>query len=150
VRMNSDYEKYTEECRMTGEQIEPRLSFYQRVGLHLVAKKLQIENPMEWILDIMQTMSAERLYLMEEFSKRKTDITQPIVLPKRAGDCGGCGAELVEMSIGLGDTIAKITKATGLDKLAEMYTKITGKDCGCKTRQEYFNKLLPYKVQERT
>jgi hypothetical protein len=51
-------------------------------------------------------------------------------------------------SKGLGDTVAKITHATGLDKLAEVYTRITGKDCGCKGRQEFLNKLIPYGVKE--
>lgn len=51
-------------------------------------------------------------------------------------------------SQGLGDTIAKITHATGLDKLAELYTNITGKDCGCHSRQEALNKLVPYGVKE--
>lgn len=52
-----------------------------------------------------------------------------------------------EESRGLGDTIAKITEATGLDKLSEIYTQITGKDCGCKSRQEALNKLFPYGAQ---
>lgn len=43
-----------------------------------------------------------------------------------------------EKSKGLGDTIAKVTKATGLDKLAP-------KDCGCKKRQKKLNKMFPYK-----
>jgi hypothetical protein len=51
-------------------------------------------------------------------------------------------------SVGLGDTIAKITHATGMDKLAELYTKITGRDCGCTSRQEALNKLVPYGVKE--
>jgi hypothetical protein len=46
---------------------------------------------------------------------------------------------------GLGDTIAAITNATALDKLAQAYTAITGKPCNCKTRQEALNKLMPYK-----
>jgi hypothetical protein len=41
-------------------------------------------------------------------------------------------------SAGLGDTIAKVTKATGLDKLAP-------KGCGCKKRQDKLNKIFPYK-----
>lgn len=51
-------------------------------------------------------------------------------------------------SKGLGDTIAKITHATGLSKLAEAYTRITGKPCGCTSRQEALNKLIPYGVKE--
>lgn len=53
----------------------------------------------------------------------------------------------LSMSVGIGDTIAKITEATGLDKLAEMYMKITGKPCNCKNRQEALNLLFPYKVK---
>lgn len=51
-------------------------------------------------------------------------------------------------SRGLGDTIAKITHATGLDKLAEVYTQVTGKPCGCASRQEALNKLVPYGIVE--
>lgn len=52
------------------------------------------------------------------------------------------------VSRGLGDTVATITHATGLDKLAEMYTQVTGKPCGCASRQEALNKLFPYGVTE--
>lgn len=52
------------------------------------------------------------------------------------------------ISRGLGDTVAKITHATGLDKLAELYTELTGKPCGCSQRQEALNKLFPYGVRE--
>lgn len=51
--------------------------------------------------------------------------------------------------VGLGDTVAYITDATGLSELAAIYTKLTGRDCGCKSRQEALNKLFPYN-QERT
>ena len=56
------------------------------------------------------------------------------------------GRELFERqaSQGLGDTVARLTHATGLDKLAEAYTRITGKDCGCQQRQETLNRLFPY------
>ena len=36
-------------------------------------------------------------------------------------------------SKGLGDTIAKVTKATGIDKVVKA---IAGDDCGCAERQE--------------
>jgi len=49
-------------------------------------------------------------------------------------------------SIGFGDTIAKFTHATKLDKLAEKIAKILGYgSCGCKERQNKLNKLFPYK-----
>lgn len=45
-------------------------------------------------------------------------------------------------SRGLGDTIAKVTHATGIAKVVE---KVVGKDCGCRGRQDKLNQLLPYK-----
>jgi len=49
-------------------------------------------------------------------------------------------------SQGLGDTVAKITSATKLDKLAESIADAVGaEDCGCKKRQETLNKIFPYK-----
>ena len=49
-------------------------------------------------------------------------------------------------SRGLGDTIAKITSVTKLDKLAEAIAHAAGKeDCGCKARQERLNNAVPYK-----
>jgi len=47
-------------------------------------------------------------------------------------------------SIGLGDTIAKITKVTGLKAISEVVSKVTKKDCGCNKRQEELNKKYPY------
>ena len=44
-------------------------------------------------------------------------------------------------SKGLGDTIAKITKATGIDKIVKF---VAGEDCGCDERKEKLNKLFPY------
>mgnify|MGYP001603064935 FL=1 len=48
-------------------------------------------------------------------------------------------------SKGLGDTVAKVASMIGADKAAELYKKKTGKDCGCKKRQEALNKAVPYK-----
>ena len=42
---------------------------------------------------------------------------------------------------GLGDTIERFTKATGLKKLTE---KIPG-GCNCDHRKNWFNKNFPYK-----
>ena len=47
-------------------------------------------------------------------------------------------------SKGLGDTVAKITKATGIKKVVETVAKVTGKDCGCNKRQATLNRLFPY------
>ena len=45
-------------------------------------------------------------------------------------------------SIGLGDTIAKITKATGIEAITKF---IAGEDCGCNERKDKLNKLFPYR-----
>jgi hypothetical protein len=48
-------------------------------------------------------------------------------------------------SEGLGDTIAKITHATGLDIAADKIAKAMGKeDCGCERRRKKLNELVPY------
>lgn len=43
-------------------------------------------------------------------------------------------------SSGLGDVVEKITKATGIKKVVEMFTP-EGKDCGCDERKKKLNKL---------
>lgn len=47
-------------------------------------------------------------------------------------------------SRGLGDTIAKVTKATGIDAAVKAVTKATGSGCGCKKRQKALNAAKPY------
>ena len=42
-------------------------------------------------------------------------------------------------SKGLGDTIAKVAKWTGAEKVAKAYEKATGKDCGCDKRRAKLN-----------
>ena len=48
-------------------------------------------------------------------------------------------------SKGLGDTIEKITKITGVKAVVDTVAKVTGKDCGCKARRDTLNKKFPYK-----
>jgi len=52
---------------------------------------------------------------------------------------------LPETDQGLGDTVARVIHSTGLDKLATIYTQVTGKPCNCGARQEVLNALFPYK-----
>ena len=42
-------------------------------------------------------------------------------------------------SKGLGDSIEKITKATGIKSFVDKVNKVLGKDCGCKERKKYLN-----------
>jgi len=47
-------------------------------------------------------------------------------------------------SKGFGDTVSKIAKAVGADKIAKVYEKATGKDCGCNKRKDTLNRVFPY------
>jgi hypothetical protein len=48
-------------------------------------------------------------------------------------------------SRGIGDTLAKITKATGIKKAVDTVFDAIGKDCGCTERQSKLNRMFPYK-----
>jgi hypothetical protein len=48
-------------------------------------------------------------------------------------------------SKGLGDTVEKITKATGIKKLVEKYGPA---DCGCAQRRDKLNEMFPYKNED--
>jgi hypothetical protein len=48
-------------------------------------------------------------------------------------------------SKGLGDSIEKVTKATGIKQATDWIFDKLGKDCGCDTRKEKLNKIFPYK-----
>ena len=47
---------------------------------------------------------------------------------------------------GLGDTVAAITKATGIQMLVK---SIFGPDCGCDARQEKLNNMVPYSTSSK-
>tara|TARA_R110000796_G_scaffold245991_1_gene370536 strand:+ start:124 stop:291 length:168 start_codon:yes stop_codon:yes gene_type:complete len=53
--------------------------------------------------------------------------------------------KLNEKSKGLGDSVEKFTKATGIKKVVETVAKVTGKDCGCGKRKDTLNRKFPYK-----
>tara|TARA_R100000234_G_scaffold110268_1_gene82572 strand:- start:110 stop:271 length:162 start_codon:yes stop_codon:yes gene_type:complete len=49
-------------------------------------------------------------------------------------------------SKGLGDTVEKFTKATGIKSLMDISMGAIGKkDCGCNKRKQWLNKNFPYK-----
>lgn len=50
----------------------------------------------------------------------------------------------MEQSKGFGDTVEKITTATGIKKVVDTVSKVTGKPCGCKERKEKLNNMFPY------
>jgi hypothetical protein len=50
----------------------------------------------------------------------------------------------VKKSLGLGDTIERITEATGIKAVVEKVSELTGWDCGCDAKQEILNRWFPY------
>ena len=49
-------------------------------------------------------------------------------------------------SKGLGDTIEKFTRATGIKKVVDTVVEATGsKGCGCGARKDNLNRMFPYK-----
>ena len=50
-------------------------------------------------------------------------------------------------SKGLGDTVEKITKATGIKQATDWIFDKLGKDCGCDARKAKLNSMFPYKVE---
>ena len=51
---------------------------------------------------------------------------------------------MTKKSKGLGDSIEKITKATGIKKVVDTVSKVVKKDCGCAERKDTLNRLFPY------
>ena len=51
---------------------------------------------------------------------------------------------MTEKSKGLGDSIEKITKATGIKKVVDTFSKVIKKDCGCGARKDTLNRFFPY------
>jgi hypothetical protein len=51
-------------------------------------------------------------------------------------------------SEGLGDTIEKITTATGIKAAVDWFSEATGVDCGCDARKEKLNKIFRYRKPE--
>lgn len=49
-------------------------------------------------------------------------------------------------SRGLGDTIEKITTATGIKQVVENISHAVGAECGCGKRKDALNRIFPYKT----
>ena len=62
-------------------------------------------------------------------------------LDQKLEKSGTSTSKVKKTSKGLGDTVEKVFKATGIDKVAKW---ILGEDCGCEERKEKLNKMFPY------
>ena len=56
-----------------------------------------------------------------------------------------CSMKWNEPSRGLGDTIEKVTTATGIKKVVDKISQATGTDCGCTKKKDSLNRVFPYK-----
>jgi hypothetical protein len=56
------------------------------------------------------------------------------------------GVKVNVRSRGLGDTIAKVTRVTGIERVVKTVVKaVTGdEDCGCDKRIDILNRVFPY------
>jgi hypothetical protein len=49
----------------------------------------------------------------------------------------------LESGRGLGDAVADLAHLTGLDRVAQLYERVTGKSCGCDERRQALNQIVP-------
>lgn len=56
--------------------------------------------------------------------------------------------ETPNKSRGLGDTIEKITTATGIKHIVNKISDATGEPCGCSERRDALNRIFPYKTNQ--
>lgn len=66
----------------------------------------------------------------EAFAKGKPPAPEPAAPPKPRG---------------LGDTLERVFKAVGLDRIAKAKERLSGKPCGCAGRRDKLNALFPYR-----
>ena len=52
-------------------------------------------------------------------------------------------------SKGLGDSIEKITKATGIKTMTDIISKGLNVPCGCEGRRDALNTIFPYKNNKK-
>jgi hypothetical protein len=58
--------------------------------------------------------------------------------------------KIIYHSKGLGDTVDKITTATGIKKLVKATASAVGvEDCGCDKRKDTLNRIFPYNNEKK-
>lgn len=119
-----DYDTYLRACQEQDITPLPITVYFSTMGVSVGAT--------ERFPDLSPTEAYKALFI--EIHQNQTHIINAVSNLKEQ-----------QHSQGVGDTLAKITHATGIDKVAEFYTKVTGKDCGCRARQDKLNQLFPYK-----
>lgn len=76
---------------------------------------------------------------------RKKEIVKPqeqVIEPAELELSEKLNGDLESEMLGIGDAVAKITKATGIDKLVKF---VAGEDCGCDERRATLNNLWRFR-----
>lgn len=123
------------------------------VPLALVAIRLDDPGACDFSPDITvttKTLAPCSPILASGGAKRKS-IESPTDLPNATCGCGWIGFSSSSegkcpkcgkiVSLMLGSQVAELMDKLGVKKVAEAYTKITGRDCGCKGRERALNKF---------
>ena len=87
---------------------------------------------------------------MQTVSKYQVEEERPTPKPEKPKKTTGFFKDENEASKaqGLGDTIAKLTEATGIKTVVDAVSEATGRDCGCRQRQNKLNDMFPYKQKK--
>lgn len=64
---------------------------------------------------------------------QKTERAFKVGIPSRTG---------IRSGIKIGNALETAFKITGVNRFADLYTQLTGKDCGCEARKDYLNNLV--------
>lgn len=51
-------------------------------------------------------------------------------------------------SRGLGDTLARLSQASGAAQFVKLVKHVTGRDCGCQKRREALNRAVTYRTMQ--
>ena len=100
------------------------------------------QGPMQ---DPLSTMESQA---RQERKQQKEEMKNALHLEEKKDFFMG-DLDIPSESRGLGDTVAKITKATGIKKVTDVVFGAFNKDCGCRERQSKLNKMFPYKNADK-
>lgn len=91
-------------------------------------------------------LSRFRLQVQQLRSGEFSPATGPLQARDATHRAGGREEPIRKNQIrGLGDAIAVVARFTGLDRVAKLWERKTGKPCGCGKRQEKLNHLVPFR-----
>lgn len=79
----------------------------------------------------------------KEYKQKQKELSESKALKKESDTI--TLENLKTPSQGLGDTLEKVFKATGVKKIVDFFTD--GKDCGCDERRKKLNEVFSYKAQ---